>query len=167
MKKDAQISSIYFFISLIKQTSSMPRAAAGRQGLFEPSSPEMLKPGGKHPSLCVAPGPGSPFHPAQRLGPRPSRRASRALKPAEGWPGSPLCWQQDCRCCLCCVSPSDLPLADRLVNRDRSIPSAQPGGWGGGVAIKAGSFADLKPSPTKAKDSILWRGDAPGNVKGF
>lgn len=84
MKRDAHISSIYFLISLIKQTSSMPRAAAGRQRLFEPSTPEMLKPRGKCPSLRVAPGcsdtPGSPSHPAQRLGPQPSPWTSQALK---------------------------------------------------------------------------------------
>lgn len=54
MKRDARISSIYFFSPVIKQTSSMPRAAAGRQRLFEPLSPEMLEPRGKCPSLCCS-----------------------------------------------------------------------------------------------------------------
>lgn len=90
MKRDAHISSIYFLISLIKQTRGMPRAAAGRQRLFEPSSPEMFKPRGKCPSLCCSwllrhprvPIPSStkawsPAQPVDISGPKTSRPMAR------------------------------------------------------------------------------------------
>lgn len=150
-ERDAHISSIYFSLSLIKQTSSMPRAAAGRQRPLEPSSAGMLKPGRKGPSVCAAPGcsdtAGCPSMQHKGLVPVPAR----------GHLGQSDGRGNDGRCCLCCISPSDLPQQIRLqTGAIDPLGTAQGLGWG--EAIKSGSFSEQPPPNLLTLDSHQGQG---------